>query len=168
VEEFSPSSLNLKEGLPEMNAKGADIKVLIFWLAGIAREFQKLSPRCDRAKVLDLAAYSLASWVKVLDDEGLWMRRSAACKAAHHGLTYVKTFLWLSHDAYINNKLWFKLRPKLHLFHHWSIGQTSLVNIPLNPKAYSCWSDEDFVRRVCSVASGVGHVGIVTSMISRY
>lgn len=90
---------------------------------------------------------------------------SQACQAI---VAFVQTFLWLAHDAFSRNELLFKIRPKLHLFHRWGLGPTSLRQRPLNPKSYSCWTDEDFVRRICNICSGCGHLGVRRSLMSRY
>ena len=168
LEDFTRASIGLDDGYPEMNAKGADIKSLIFWVASVAREAQQREPDDDLWKVLDLAAFSLASWVKVLDASGLFMSKRAADVACAAGERFLKCFQWLGHYAYVHNKLLFKVRPKAHLFHHYCRGDLSMSQTCFNPKSYSCWADEDFVRRVCSVANGCGHLGIRKSMITRY
>ena len=103
-----------------------------------------------------------------MDNEGLFMTAVAASEAAEASVKFVKTFMWLAHDAYSRHELLFKLRPKMHLFHHWGVGPASLQQRPLNPKSYSCWTDEDFVRRVCSICSGCGHLGVRPTLMSRY
>lgn len=114
------------------------------------------------------AAYHLANFSKVMDQEGLWMKPEAVQNATASGKAFLQSFLWLAKNAFEQGLLLYKLRPKLHLFHHWIEGDCCLSNIPFNPKAYSCWSDEDFVRRVCAVAQACGHLGIVKSMMTRY
>jgi len=168
LEEFTRSSIGLEDGYPEMNTKGADIKSLIFWVAHVSRLAQQREPSSDLWKVLDLAAYSLASWVKALDASGLFMSRQHASVASAAGDRFLKCFQWLGHWSYIHRKLLFKVRPKAHLFQHYCKGPWSMVNTRFNPKSYSCWADEDFVRRVCAVANGCGQLGIRKSMTTRY
>jgi hypothetical protein len=114
------------------------------------------------------SAYSLAEFVSIMDGQGLFMNSQAANQASVAISQFVKTFFWLAHDAFTRNELLFKIRPKLHLFHHWGVGPASLRQRPLNPKSYSCWTDEDFVRRICSICSGCGHLGVRPSLMSRY
>ena len=120
------------------------------------------------ASICVRASYSLAKFVSLMDEQGLFMTSDAAKQASDCSCTFVKCFLWLAHDALSKNLLLYKLRPKLHLYHHWGLGPTSLVNVPMNPKSYSCWTDEDFVRRICSICNGCGHLGVVKSLMSRY
>jgi len=96
------------------------------------------------------------------------MDSSSAAEASQVAVQFVQTFQWLAHDALTRGELLFKIRPKMHLFHHWGVGPTSLRHRPLNPKSYSCWTDEDFVRRICSICSGCGHLGVRSSLLSRY
>ena len=114
------------------------------------------------------ASWSLASWVYALDTQGLFMTSAAAKQAAHDGRMFLLCFGWLAHDAFCAGDRLYKLRPKLHVFHHWAQGSYSLEAVPMNPKAYSCWEDEDFVRRVCAIALGCGHRGIISSLLCRY
>ena len=83
-------------------------------------------------------------------------------------LAFLQSYVWLARDSASKGTLGYKVRPKLHVLHHWALGATSLKEVRMNPKAYTCWADEDFVRRICSICSGAGHLGVVKSLMSRY
>ena len=111
------------------------------------------------------AAWNLAKCAKTLDEEGLWMKPSAAAAASEAGSKYVRCYIWLAHESATKGVAQYKIRPKLHVFDHMF---HDLPKRPLNPKSYSCFSDEDFVRRVCDIASGCSHLGILWSCVHRY
>ena len=168
LEEFTRASIGLDDGYPEMNAKGADIKSLIYWSAHVAHDVQQQQPDNATLRVLDLASFSLASWAQVLDASGLFMSKHEANIACAAGERFLKCFQWLGHWSYIHGRMLFKTRPKAHMFHHYCRGDWSMGQTCFNPKSYSCWADEDFVRRVCAVANGCGQLGIRRSLVTRY
>lgn len=56
---------------------------------------------------------------------------------------YASTFLRLAREAVENHKLLWRVRPKMHLIQH-------LMDWPrmVNPSMYSCWMDEDWLRKI--------------------
>ena len=44
VEEFTPASMGFSEGYPEMNAKGADVKTLCYWLVNQLHVLDRRNP----------------------------------------------------------------------------------------------------------------------------
>ena len=92
-----------------------------------------------------------------VDKEGLFMSADAATETSCVGRCFVQAYIWLAHNAAANDKVMYRIRPKLHLFDH---DVERLYRWRFNPKSVSCFSDEDFVGRMCGIAISCGHQGI--------
>ncbi len=111
------------------------------------------------------AAWAISTVVALMDSEGLIMSEQAATRCCFLGKTFLQCYVWLAHNAATLAKPRFRLRPKLHVFHH---EMDRVSRWRLNPKTTACFSDEDFVGRMCNIAQSVGHQGILKSFVSRY
>lgn len=107
----------------------------------------------------------MSSVIGAMDSEGLIMSPNAATKTAVLGKMFLQCFVWLAHNSATLGKARYRLRPKLHVFHH---EMDRLALWRLNPKTTACFSDEDFVGRMCNIAQSAGHQGILKSFVSRY
>ena len=100
-----------------------------------------------------------------MDKEGLFMSEQAAMQFSSAGQLFVQAFVWLAHEAASNAAPLYRLRPKLHLFDH----ETRRVSRwRFNPKAVSCFSDEDFIGKMCNIATSCSHQGILTAFVRKY
>jgi len=92
------------------------------------------------------------------------MRQSVASEVGSAGNDFINGFVWLAHDAYANKQLLYRLMPKLHVLQHEfaRVGKTGF-----NLKTMSCFSDEDFVGKVCAVANACHHAGMMKNLIHR-
>ncbi len=99
-----------------------------------------------------------------MDAQGLWMTKEAALKTSKYGVDFIRSYVWLAHDAASEGKLLYKFRPKMHVFQH---EFERLAEWRLNPKTMACFSDEDFVRVSCATATGCGHRGVMTAVVLR-
>jgi hypothetical protein len=112
------------------------------------------------------ASWCIADCLHIVDEQGLWMTKTEARRAGHLADMFLKCYCWLAHDAASNIELHYQWRPKIHIFHH-----DFAIRLPkwrLNPKSTSCFSDEDFVRRICNICSGCHHLGVMVNSLHRY
>lgn len=127
--------------------------------------FLELGGDLEEKRVLDAGAWSLARFIALVDTEGLFMKKQSALEAAFCGENFVKCYIWLAQSKAVNgDATFFRARPKLHIFHHIALN---LRTGTFNPKSVSCFSDEDYVRRICSIASGCHHGGILQKLMRR-
>lgn len=70
------------------------------------------------------------------------MSASSANETSFCGGCFVQAFVWLAHSSFVNRRALYRLRPKLHLFDH---EMKRVAVWRMNPKAVSCFSDEDFI-----------------------
>ena len=127
--------------------------------------FLKLGNDLEEKRALDAGAWSMARFIALVDAEGLFMKKQSAREASACGENFVKCYIWLAHSRAGNgDATLFRARPKLHIFHHIALN---LRTGTFNPKSVSCFSDEDYVRRICSIASGCHHGGIFQKLMRR-
>ena len=111
------------------------------------------------------AAWCMHTCIRNMDQEGLFMSTPAASETSFMGGCFVQAFVWLAHSAFVDRKSLYRLRPKLHLWDH---EMKRLAVWKLNPKAVSCFSDEDFIGRVCNIATSCSHQGVLHDCVRRY
>ena len=92
------------------------------------------------------------------------MHSGIADKVSENGIHFIFCFVWLSHDALTRQALQFRLLPKLHILQHefWKVKEWRL-----NLKTFSCFSDEDFVGKVCAMAQTSHHSGTLKNLVFR-
>jgi hypothetical protein len=92
------------------------------------------------------------------------MNSGIADKVSENGIHFIFCFVWLSHDALTRQALQFRLLPKLHVLQHesWKVKEWRL-----NLKTLSCFSDEDFVGKVCAMAQSSHHSGTLKNLVFR-
>jgi hypothetical protein len=100
-----------------------------------------------------------------MDLSGLFMEERVANETSFAGCTFVQCFVWLAHSAFCDGRLLYRLRPKLHLFDH---EMKRIARWRFNSKAVSCFSDEDFIGRICAIAQSCSHQGIVHGCLRKY
>jgi hypothetical protein len=95
----------------------------------------------------------------VLYSHGLWLQRKCARHVYKSGLTFLRGYKQLAALCEEMNIRGFKLRPKLHSFHHilfdLSDGLQSQAPLILSPMAFNCEANEDFIGRVSRLSRRV-------------
>ena len=72
------------------------------------------------------------------------------------GFLFLQCFVFLADRALKDLRPRWKGRPKLHSFHCETLCRLKSGS-RLNPRFYSCWLDEDFVGRTCSMGKRAVH-----------
>ena len=86
---------------------------------------------------------------------GLWLSPFMAATISDHGLAFLRGFSRVATIAYGRSTPRFLIVPNVHMFAHimHDIRLEGLTGHPvMNPLAYSCQLDEDYVGRVCALA----------------
>ena len=86
----------------------------------------------------------------------MWLSEAAANKAVHAGMLYIQTYVQLAHDCLQKMVPRYKVRPKCHSFHCETVLRIK-GGSRANPRFFSCFNDEDFVGRSCSVGKQSVH-----------
>ena len=93
--------------------------------------------------------------LQILYHEGLFMEPSKAALVAENGLMFIRTFGKLATRSLELKLPRFQLVPKIHIWAHvvHELKQAASFSHPvLNPLAYSCQCDEDFVGKICALS----------------
>lgn len=73
------------------------------------------------------------------------------------GMLYLQTYVKLAERAlFVEKRPRFKIRPKFHALHCETICRLKLGS-KLNPKAFSCFNEEDYVGRCCAIGKASVH-----------
>ena len=83
------------------------------------------------------------------------MKPSQARLVGYNGLMFIKTFGKLASMALRQKLPRFQLVPKVHIWAHVVHDLLEAAKKPhmvLNPLAYSCQCDEDFVGKICTLS----------------
>ena len=154
---FTKAFLNMKSlaSAPWTATKGADTMLMLQWLLFYLGLMLQGSPEPAHVPILrDMQALCKAcvAAMSMMHMHGLWMER--ACGR----LLYIQLMRTLRGYQLLGSKCLnmgyraFIQKPKNHALHHiaWKIREQLLFGAPLilNPEAFSCEPDEDFIGRI--------------------
>ena len=125
---------------PELMASGSDTHIVCNWLEEVLTPFSGVSQ--------ELCAFCTLLWsgnrcLRVLYAGGWFLDEQEKHTVKMLGGVYVQTFLFLAWEAVTAHKLFFRIKPKMHLFVH-IVEHPRLVNASF----YSTWMDEDFLKKI--------------------
>jgi hypothetical protein len=156
---------------PTTSWKGSDTTLVLMFLEDMLRTLLN-ADNPAWLRVAHEGCRSLNRLMKNLYNSPVWMERQTAQAVAADGMVFLKAYAWLAAESFQRRKQRYPLRPKHHLFHHfmlqmsWEIDlQHSLV---LNPMAYGCEADEDFVGKIARLSRRVHATTTVSQTIDRY
>ena len=148
-------SMTCLASAPWTATKGADTTLMLQWLLFYLGLVLQSSPEAAHVRMLkDMHALckSTLAATGMMHRHGLWMERGCA------RLLYIELMRTLRGYQLLGSRCLgmgyraFIQKPKNHALHHiaWSIKEQLLLGAPLiiNPEAFSCEPDEDFIGRV--------------------
>lgn len=101
-----------------------------------------------------------------------WIPRRDAIKIVQAGNFFMKAYLYMAHQQYLQKKIGYALLPKLHFFHeiiHEMERQIDLnASWVYSPLVESCSMDEDFVGRLAIVTRHVNPRLMCLRTLQRY
>lgn len=139
---------------PELQSSGSDTHVVCVWLEHLLLPYSNASPEMGDYCTL-LWACNRCLRVLYAGDWFLDVQEKQTVKVL--GEIFLQTFVRLAWQAVNSHSLYFRVRPKLHLFMH-------IVEHPRNVNAsyYSTWMDEDYLRKV---AKTLGLTNVKTAQV---
>ena len=134
--------------------KGNDTRVLCSFLEWhLARILADFTGH-DEAYIRKMweAAKHVNSFLRGLYSSGLWIPAAEASSFADAGLAFLDRFQDLAAMAYARRVPRYQLVPKLHMMAHVIYDlrfQARKSATVINPMAFSCQADEDFIGKIC-------------------
>ena len=125
---------------PELRSSGSDTHIVSIWLEDILQPFQLQYP--DFMTLL----WSSNRCLKLLYKAHWFLSDSEKNSVEMLGRIFASTYLRLASNSLHNNQLMWRVRPKFHMFIHLTSWSRRI-----NCAMYSCWMDEDWLKKVAHV-----------------
>jgi hypothetical protein len=156
---FSENACHCKRRVdfPWLGGKGADIKLVILWLADALTRRPAFDARATRVVV------ALATFTHILSNADVILTDAEVARARRASMIVVRGYVGLARAAVRRRQCLFRVKPKLHGLHHLSLQLKRL-----NPSFCSCWSDEDFMGRIAKIASKTHRRSVSLRVLERY
>ena len=150
------------EQYPMLRCKGSDCMVYLAWLAWLVQQ-----PGNERCPKLSTCLWASHGCVNIFHRGGIFLTSAEANEAHRLGMLYLNTYIFLAELALRENKKFYKIRPKLHLFHHIILDMQTRKSLR-NPFNDSCWADEDMIGRMMRITSKTHVVTSALRSLQRY
>jgi hypothetical protein len=154
--DFTPIAM-VKDMFPHLGGKGADVKVTLGFLAAQLHNAASAQPGHWELVRAATCFYYMVRWIAILDREPMFMSAEAAAEYRDAGFAYLRLYNSLAHSCVQAGVRRWKVRPKCHVLAHIFL-RTEFSR--MNPRFWSCWSDEDYIGKVCKLARAT-HSGTV-------
>lgn len=139
---------------PELLSSGSDTHVVCVWLESLLLPYSNTSP--------EMADFCTLLWtcnrcLRVLYAGGWFLDAQEKQTVKICGEIFLQTFVRLAWGAVTTHSLYFRVRPKLHLFMH-------IVDHPrsVNASYYATWMDEDYLKKA---AKTLGLTNVKTAQV---
>jgi hypothetical protein len=164
VSEYTKTSL-IKDDFPHLGGKGADCKATLGFLADELQLAAQTHPGNMELRLATTCLYYLVTWLAILDSEPMFMSPSALAEATQAGWNYLRTYFALAKMCVDAGVRRWKVRPKCHALAHLLLRSSySSMNI----RFWSCWSDEDYIGKICKLARGTHPRTIAQRTLDRW
>ena len=163
AEPWTPKSVHYTtvRTFPYLGGKAADARLIIMWLHHFVGQVPALAEPWWADLVLCL--HNLASFVHGVSSMGVLLQPPEALKLRRAGEAFVVVYLRLASQAVAADTAMFKIRPKLHYFHHLAMN----IKV-LNPKVLSCFGEESYMGVVGKLAGKVHRRAVAVRTLQRY
>lgn len=152
---------------PALPGKAADVKWMVAYLGAKAPGWFNAPGASQWDKIAAGAAWALASAVAVLDHADMWLSPDEARAAATYGLLFMQCYMGLAAQALAEGACLWKVRPKLHAFHHVLLSLESGTT-RLNPRFVQNFVDEDFIGRMATIWRAPHSHTVALRTLERY
>jgi hypothetical protein len=159
---LTQASLGLP-GFPELPGKAADCRKSFGWLALVTAAYSLGQGRM--AEVMATCCYCMALFWNILDKSPMFLTDEEAGRAREAGEGYLRAYVWLAGDALERRHCRWKVRPKMHSFHHTVLA---LRHSRLNPRFMTCWGDEDYVGKLAKISRKAHVRTLALATLRRY
>ena len=103
-----------------------------------------------------VCAWALHQFGTLLDSCKLFLNDDEADRVVNLGMLYLQTYMRLAERCLAQSIPRYKVRPKIHSFHCETLLKIR-AGSRVNPRFHSCWNDEDYVGRCCTVGKQACH-----------
>ena len=150
---------------PSLMCKGADVKLLIFWLTELL--CNRDLPLSDHVKTLVATSHALARFIYLMDTYPMFLTDDQAQQLIQAGELYLNGLLRLRIQSQEAGKVLFKLRPKCHYFQCRILNRLKSGS-RLNPRVMSCFHDEWFIGIISRIACQTHSQSVGLATLLRY
>jgi len=146
-----------------LGTKAHKNKVILFYLAAEALAFSRWRPG-EVPNRIARCVWGICAFLRAVDEAGMFLTPSEVDAATRAGTVCCHQYVWLATWGMTNAEAVFRIRPKLHYFHHMVL---SLGKLP-NPKLGATWLDEDFVGQAVGIAAATHTLSLPWRFLERY
>ena len=148
---------------PWVNAKGSDVTLIMMWLAFMLRlllleRLKRPEDSLQLQAMLQLLDGGL-TYVGIMHSHGLWLPRPCAQLQLEAGSKFYRGYLYMANLCIQMKVAGFRLRPKIHYFHHLlydvQLQLRTDTRFILSSVAFLCEQNEDFIGRISRVSRRV-------------
>ena len=158
-----------------VNAKGSEVTLLMMWLDFFLGSLLK-SPKQEADKMLLKAMHQTIhgglTYTGVTHGHGIWLPRSCSQIQLRGGFAFLRGYAWLAEYCTSQHVSGFRLRPKLHYFHHLLVETREQLStgseFSLSSVLWLCESNEDFIGRLSRVSRRVASRTAALRTTQRY
>ena len=178
LKQFSKSNFNFEKykKFAWVNCKGSEVTLLLMWLEVYVRHvLSKELKHPGDARVLEAMLQTIQgglSYIGIMHSHGLFLPRCCAKTQLDSGFAFLRGYAWLASYCTENKISGYRLRPKLHYFHHllWMLKQQLEANAPfqLSSATFLCEQNEDFIGRLSRVSRRVAAKTVGVRTTQRY
>ena len=125
---------------PEFKGSGSDCHIVSIWLEHVLQPFQHIFG--DFLTML----WSANRCLRLLYDADWFLNDAEKRTVEILSKVFATTYLRMASTSLQNNELLFRVRPKFHMWWHLTMWSRNV-----NVSRYSCWMDEDWLRKISKV-----------------
>ena len=161
---FKKENLNFKGGhYAEFRAKAAHTMVVLQWLATL--DLSAVAGLNENISSCLYAADFVFSVLNAARHESLYLSEEQREQISVAGQFFCSCYLHLNQQPSPTAVLVARVRPKFHLLHHcFLLTQSQKRNVA----AYSCWMDEDWIKKISAIAKKVHKSSMAIHTIRRW
>ena len=144
LHKLSRSKLNWNTAdMPELRSSGYDTYVVNKWLVEVTTRHSAQLPA-----QLCTALWTADKILSTLAKAGRWLSVEEQELKECYGALFMRSYVELANSSLERRRRAYRLRPKLHLWHH--ILKESRPS-RINPHVFSTWMDEDALRKMMKI-----------------
>ena len=160
LKRFSKANMNFEKlrSFAWVNAKGSEVTLLMMWLQWyLEHVLQKpLKNQDDKVPLhaMQQTVQGGLTYIGIMHSHGIFIPAACARFQVDAGMAFIRGYAFLANHCTLNKVSGFRLRPKLHYFHH--LVHEAQVQIQkgaervVSSVLFLCEQNEDFIGRVRS------------------
>ena len=178
LKHFTKANFNFDKykKFPWVNCKGSEVTLLLMWLSFFLRHVlskELKSPEDGRPlRAMLQTIEGGLSYIGIMHSHGLFLPRCCAKTQLDSGLAFLRGYAWLANYCIDRKVSGFRLRPKLHYFHHLLREQEQQLEagsmFQLSAATFLCEQNEDFIGRLARVSRRVAAKTVGLRSTQRY